>query len=104
MAGLQKRALWAHVFGPICVVGGWRNQRNILMSTYNMNTMMTNREMALAVVALPFYAIARSLRNIGQNSSRVQRLNELNAMSDAELAAQDLTRAQAAQQILRSHF
>lgn len=74
------------------------------MSDHNMNTMMTNREMALAVVALPFQAIARFIREMGQKTSRMEPLSELHALSDADLAARGVTRAQAAQLMLRSQF
>ena len=74
------------------------------MSDYNMNTMMTNREMALAVLALPFQAAARFLRNLGQRTSFVSALSELSNISDAELARSGMTRAEAVQRVLRSRF
>lgn len=74
------------------------------MSKYNMNTMMTNREIALAVIALPFQAIARFFGEMGRASSRTSPLADLHAMSDVELAARGTNRAQAAQLMLRSQF
>ncbi|MFT4915545.1 MAG: hypothetical protein ACI9ND_002261 [Yoonia sp.] len=74
------------------------------MSTYNMNSMMTNREMAIAVLALPFRAIASFLRSMASNTSRMRQLDDLQALSDAELAKRGLTRAQAALQMLRNPF
>jgi uncharacterized protein YjiS (DUF1127 family) len=74
------------------------------MSTYNMNSMMTNREMAVAVIALPFRAIASFLRGMAGNTSRMRQVDDLHAISDAELANRGLTRAQAALQILRNPF
>ena len=38
------------------------------MSKNNMNTMMTNREMALAVIALPFQSAARFCRKMGRKT------------------------------------
>ena len=74
------------------------------MSTYNMNSMMTNREMAIAVLALPFRAIASFFRGMASNTSRMHQLDGLQALSDAELAKRGLTRAQAALQMLRNPF
>jgi hypothetical protein len=39
-------------------------KRMLSMSKHNMNTMMTNREMALAVIALPFQAATRCYRSM----------------------------------------
>lgn len=47
-------------------------KRMLSMTKYNMNTMMTNREMALAVVALPFQAATRCFRNMCRKTSRSQ--------------------------------
>lgn len=74
------------------------------MSDYNMNSMMTNREMALAVIALPFQAAGRFLRSMLVQTSRMTSLNALHQMSDAELTERGLTRPQAAMLILRSQF
>lgn len=72
------------------------------MSTYNMNTMITTREMVASFLALPFQAIAKFFTNL--QSSRMEQLDALNAMSDEDLAARGLTRAQAVQAILRCGF
>lgn len=74
------------------------------MSTYNMNSMMTNREMAIAVLALPFRAIVSFLRSMASNTSRMRQLDDLQALSDADLDKRGLTRAQAALQMLRNPF
>ena len=41
------------------------------MSNHTMNTMMTNREMALAVLALPFQATARFARKMYRKAARL---------------------------------
>lgn len=74
------------------------------MSDHNMNTMMTNGEMALAVLALPFQAMGRFFRDFGQNTSRMASLAELQKVSDAQLAKRGLTRAEAVQRVLRSQL
>lgn len=76
--------------------------RMLSMSTYNMNTMMTTREMIGSFLALPFQAVVKFFTTI--QSSRMEQLDALNAMSDEDLAARGLTRAQAAQAILRCGF
>ncbi|MBB5723161.1 uncharacterized protein YjiS (DUF1127 family) [Loktanella ponticola] len=72
------------------------------MSTYNMNTMMTNREMALAFVRVPFQAVKDVFVAFAHAVSRAEQLETLNEMSDEDLAARGMTRAEAAQAILRS--
>lgn len=72
------------------------------MSTYNMNTMITTREMVVSFLALPFQAIAKFFTKL--QSARMEQLDVLNAMSDEDLAARGLTRAQAVQAILRCGF
>jgi uncharacterized protein YjiS (DUF1127 family) len=74
------------------------------MTTYNMNTMMTNREMAAAVVVLPFQAVKRFFVDLMMNTARARQLAALNELSDADLEARGVTRAEAAQLILRSQF
>lgn len=74
------------------------------MSDHNMNTMMTNREMALAVLALPFQALAGLFRKMGRSTSRIADLAALQSISDDELAARGMTRAEAVQRVLRSQF
>ena len=72
------------------------------MTDYNMNSMMTNREMAVAVIAAPFQALARGFRSLMLQGPRVSALNTLSQYSDAELAARGLTRSDIALQILRN--
>ncbi len=72
------------------------------MSTYNMNTMMTNREMAMAVVRVPFQAVKDAFLGFTHAVSRAEQLETLNEMSDEDLAARGMTRAEAAQAVLRS--
>ncbi len=74
------------------------------MARHNMNTMMTTSEMVLALLAVPFQRLGEALARHGARSARAQWLAQLNATSDAELAAKGLTRAQAAQMMLRSQF
>jgi uncharacterized protein YjiS (DUF1127 family) len=72
------------------------------MTTYNMNTMITTREVVGSFLALPFQAVVKFFANI--QSSRMMKLDALNAMSDEDLAERGMSRAQAAQAILRSGF
>lgn len=57
------------------------------MTTHTMNTLMTNREISLAVLALPFLAIGRFIIKIGESSSRYKQIVALSDMSDEELSA-----------------
>ena len=58
--------------------------------------------MVAAFLALPFKAVVNFFSGI--QSARMEQLDTLNAMSDDDLAARGLTRAQAVQAILRSGF
>lgn len=74
------------------------------MATYNMNSMMTNREMALAVLALPVRALGRAWRAITSPSARVHQLDALRDVSDSELAARGMTRAEAVNKVLCRYY
>jgi len=74
------------------------------MAYNDMNTMMTNREMALALIARPFQLIGHYLSKQTYQTARMTTLTSLQQLTDADLAARGLTRAQAVQMALRSQF
>ena len=59
------------------------------------NTLITNREMLLELASLPFRAVAALLHKLAENNSRMQALAAIAAVSDQELQAKGLTRADA---------
>ncbi|MFO8125163.1 DUF1127 domain-containing protein [Yoonia sp.] len=63
------------------------------MSLRPDNTLISNREMLLALLAAPFLAIGAALQSIALNTAHAQTLRELAAISDEELQARGLTRA-----------
>jgi len=67
-----------------------------------MNTMMTNREMGFALLRAPFQAMKNMFASMAQTISRAEQLDALNNMSDDDLAARGISRADAAQTILRN--
>lgn len=74
------------------------------MAHYDMNRMMTTREMIFALIALPFKKLASTFSLRGYRTARLMWLDQLNATSDAELAKRGLSRAEATQVMLRSQF
>jgi len=74
------------------------------MAYHDMNTMMTTREMVLALMAKPFIALGEFLSHGSYETSRMGPLASLQKLSDADLAKRGLTRAQAVQLALRSQF
>jgi hypothetical protein len=65
------------------------------MAFHSDNTLISNREMLVELALAPFRAIGRVLTNLAENNSRTQALQAIAAISDEELAARGLTRAQA---------
>lgn len=63
------------------------------MSLRPDNTLISNREMLLELLAAPFVAIGAALQSIAINTAHAQTLRELAAISDEELKARGLTRA-----------
>lgn len=74
------------------------------MARHDMNTMMTTGEMVAALAAMPFKAVFDAIVRSADRSSRMTALNQINAMSDADLAARGLTRTDATQMVMRSPF
>ncbi len=71
------------------------------MATRSDNTLISNREMLLELLAIPFRAIGALLHNLAENNSRMQALQTLAAIPDAELRAKGLTRADAVSMTFR---
>ena len=65
------------------------------------NTLISNRELIVELLTTPFRALGNLFIKMAENNSRVTALNALNAMSDAELAAKGLTRAEAVALLFR---
>jgi hypothetical protein len=59
------------------------------------NTLITNREILTEVLLAPFAALAGWVEHYATNNARTQALRAVANMSDAELAAKGLTRAEA---------
>lgn len=71
------------------------------MALHPDNTLITNREMLVEVVMTPLRAIGRFMIAVAESNARTQALYAINAMSDAELEAKGLTRAEAVSQAFR---
>ncbi len=65
------------------------------MAFHSDNTLISNREMFIELALAPFRAIGRVLVSLAENNSRTQALQAIAAISDEELAAKGLTRADA---------
>lgn len=57
------------------------------------NTLISNREMIIELLCTPFIAFAAWLEKSAVNNSRTQALQEIAAISDEDLRAKGLTRA-----------
>ena len=64
------------------------------MSLRPDNTLISNREMLLELVAIPLRAVGSALRGLATSTARSQTLRDLAAMSDEELKARGLSRAE----------
>ena len=64
------------------------------MSLRPDNTLISTREMLLELLATPFRAIGSGLKGFATSTARTQTLRELAAISDEELEARGLTRAE----------
>ena len=74
------------------------------MSLRPDNTLISNREMLLELLVMPFRAIDKLLYNLAENSSRMQALQALQAIAaipEADLRAKGLTRAEAVSMTFR---
>ncbi len=71
------------------------------MSIRPDNTLISNREMLLELLVTPFRAFGRLLHNLAENNSRTQALQAIAAISDADLRAKGLTRADAVSMVFR---
>ena len=65
------------------------------MSLRPDNTLISNREMFIEVLAMPFRTIAHLVEKLAENNSRTQAIQAINAIPEAELRAKGLTRADA---------
>ena len=65
------------------------------MAIHTDNTLISNRELLVALALKPFQAIGRLLTSLAENNSRTQALAAIAAIPDADLAARGLTRAEA---------
>ena len=65
------------------------------------NTLISNREMLTELVLAPFYALVRWIDRIGESRARAQALSAIGELSDAQLAARGLTRADAIAMVFR---
>jgi hypothetical protein len=65
------------------------------MSIRPDNTLISNREMLLELLATPFRALGTLLHYLAENNSRTQALQAIAAIPEAELRAKGLTRADA---------
>ncbi len=65
------------------------------MSIRPDNTLISNREMLLELLATPFRAVDALLHNLAENSSRMQALQTIAAIPESELRAKGMTRADA---------
>ncbi len=63
------------------------------MSLRPDNTLISNREMLLELLAAPFRALGSAMQGFATSTARAQTLRELAAISDEELQARGLTRA-----------
>jgi hypothetical protein len=59
------------------------------------NTLISNSEMAMELVLVPLRAFGRWMMKLGENNSRTQAIQAINAIPEAELRAKGLTRADA---------
>ena len=64
------------------------------MSLRPDNTLISNREMLLELLAAPFRAISAVLQRWATSTARMQTLRELNAITDEELQMRGLSRAE----------
>jgi hypothetical protein len=71
------------------------------MAFQSDNTLITNREMFAELLAAPFRALGRLMIFLGDNNSRTQALQSIAALSDAQLSARGMTRADAVSQVFR---
>lgn len=63
------------------------------MSLRPDNTLISNREMLVELLATPFHALGRILESLMVNNSRSQALKAIAEISDEELRAKGLTRS-----------
>ena len=65
------------------------------------NTLISNREMLTELVLSPFNAFVRWIDRVGESRARAQALSAIGELSDAQLAARGLTRADAIAMVFR---
>lgn len=68
------------------------------------NTMITNREMLVALIARPFVAVFEFLVAIAEASPKLKQLKALGETSDADLASRGLTREGEISRIMGGHY
>ena len=59
------------------------------------NSLITNREMIFELLAAPLNALTRWIETIAESNARTQALRAIVEISDADLQAKGLTRAEA---------
>lgn len=65
------------------------------------NTLISNREMLTELVLMPFRAVVRVMEKLSESNARTQALAEVGAMTDEELRAKGMTRADAIAMVFR---
>lgn len=71
------------------------------MSLRSDNTLISNREMLLELMSVPFRAIGHIFCKLAEDNSRTQAIQAINAIPEAELRAKGLTRAEAIGMVFR---
>ncbi len=71
------------------------------MSIRPDNTLITTREMIIELVLTPFRAFAHLVETLAESNARTQALRAISEMSDAELKAKGMTRAEAVAMMFR---
>lgn len=64
------------------------------MAFQSNNTLISTRELIVELALTPFRALGRGMVYLTENNSRAQTLRALAAISDEQLAARGLTRAE----------
>jgi len=65
------------------------------------NTLITNREMLVELALTPFRAVVAFFERLSESNARAQALAAVGAMTDEELKAKGLTRADAIALVFR---
>ncbi len=74
------------------------------MATATATTDITPSAGGLSILAAPFRALGRLMVMIMENNSRVRRVEYLNSLSDAQLAAKGMKREDIVRHVFRDVF